>query len=221
MFNIVGKTQTVADTLKCFSETEPDIVFLDIEFPDGSGIDLAKKLVSIDSDIDIVFVTGHPGFALDAFEIYSYDYILKPIDESRVLRTLRQIKKEREFMIGQSLYNTESLEKPSRVAVKAEDEIVLINPREILFLERVDKKVIIHTPNHTYETTETLYNLEAKLPGPFFRSHKACLVNLNQIEKIVPWNNNTYQIIFKESKKEAYLSRRRANELLKHLPVLA
>lgn len=217
---IVGRTQTIEETQKCFAETEPDIVILDIQFPDGSGVDLARKLVGLDPEIDLIFVTAHTGFTLEAFELYSYDYILKPIDESRVVRTIMQIKKERELQF-ESSPSLSTLSDNIRLGIRTEKEIVLINSDDILFIERAGKSVYIHTIDGTVETRETLHNLESKLRGQFFRSHKACLVNINQIEKIIIWNNNAYQISFRKSNKEAFLSRRRSNELLRLLDVLA
>lgn len=217
---IVGRTQTIEATKECFIETEPDIVILDIQFPDGSGVDLARKLVMLDSDIDLVFITAHPGFTLKAFELYSYDYILKPIEESRVIRTIMQIKKERELLLDSSpLSKNSSNNGGIRLGIRTENEILLINSEDILFIERAGKSVYIHTTDNSVETKETLHNLESKLPSNFFRSHKACLVNLNHINKIVPWNNNAYQIKFKKSEQDAFLSRRRTNELLRLLDV--
>lgn len=212
---IVGKTQTIDETQKCFVETEPDIIILDIQFPDGSGMDLAKKLVMLDLGINIVFIAAHPRFTMEAFELYSYDYILKPIDESRVKRTIMQIIKKRKLQP-----HFTPIDRNIKLGIRTDNEIVLINSEDILFIERTDKKVYIHTVDDTVKIKETLYNLESKLQGHFFRSHKACLVNINKIEKIKFWSNNAYQIKFKKSDKEAFLSRRRYSELLGQLNVL-
>lgn len=212
---ILHKAQTSREALDCFLKNKVDVIFLDIGFADGSGIELAKKMMSFDPDITMVFVTGNPKFALDAFEIYSYDYILKPIDEVRVLRTVKRIIKEK----TSSLRTKEEKEIPL-VALKNGKEIILINSSEILFLERVGNLVKIHSLKGEYETTEPLTNLQQKLKGSFFRSHKSCIVNLKWIDKIVAWNSNTYQIHFKNSKKKADLSRRKAHEIFKVLPLI-
>lgn len=213
--NIVGKAQSLEEARQLFLETEPDIVVLDIEFPDGSGVDLARELTKLDPEIDLIFITAHPGFTLEAFELYSYDYILKPIDDDRVRRTMMQIKREREALPVLSLLHDKSvIERNFKLGIRVENEIILLNSQDILFIERSGKNVHIHTNDKVIETKETLYNLESKLSGQFFRSHRSCLVNINKIEKIVVWNENTYQIMFKKSTKEAFLSRRRAGDLL-------
>ncbi len=220
--SVVGQAQTVEEARQRFMETEPDIVFLDIQFPDGSGMDLARELVRLDPDIDLVFVTAHPGFTHEAFELYSYDYILKPIDENRVIRTIMQIKKEREtqqeyYPLKQKATNDKNI----ILGVKKDSELLLINSKDILFIERVGKNVLIHTVNGTLKTNETLKNLENILAGQFFRSHKACLVNINKIEKIIFYSYNAYQIKFKKSDKEAFLSRRRAAGLFQLFAILS
>lgn len=109
----------------------------------------------------------------------------------------------------------------ARFGVKNGDEVFFVNTREILFLERIGKKVMIHSNNCEYETSVSLCYFEKKLQGSFFRAHKSYLVNLDLIEKVVSWNENTYQIRFKNSKKEACLSRRQFFAMAKLLPVLS
>ncbi|MFY9174312.1 MAG: LytTR family DNA-binding domain-containing protein [Peptococcia bacterium] len=218
---IVAKAQSIEEARNCFMETEPDIVILDIQFPDGSGVELAREFTKLDPEIDIVFVTAHPGFTLEAFELYSYDYILKPVDESRVCRTIMQIKRERENLPESSLvYDNALIERNIKFGIRVENEILLLDSQDILYIERLGKSVLIHTLDKVIETKETLINLENKLRGQFFRSHRACLVNINKIEKIVLWSENAYQIKFKQSTKEAFLSRRRSGELLQLFEII-
>lgn len=218
---IVAKAQSVEDARRCFLETEPDIVILDIQFPDGSGVELGRELVKLDPEIDVIFITAHPGFTLEAFELYSYDYILKPIDEDRVRRTMMQIKKEREAQADSSLISNKKISDENiKIGVRTENEIVLLNSQDILFIESSGRSVLIHTKDRVIESKETLRNLESRLAGQFFRSHKACLVNINKIDKIVFWSENAYQIKFKGSEKEAFLSRRRSSDLLGLFEVL-
>ena len=68
------------DTIKIVKSQKPDLALLDIELPDMQGIDLAEKLRIINPDLYIVFITAHEDYSLDAFRLYAYDYILKPID---------------------------------------------------------------------------------------------------------------------------------------------
>ncbi len=214
--SVVGKASTVQDAYYQILQTEPDVVILDIHFPDGSGIKLAERLFSADIDFNVVFLTVDPNFTLDAYKMYSYDYILKPFDENRVIRTIMRLKKQKEK--GYPTQISEKTEAPYRIAVKKGQEIVLINPETIIFLEKAAKKVTIHhCSDIKYELTDTLERLEKELNRNFFRSHKSYLINVDYIQKIVPWNENTYQIHFKNTNKQAALSRRKFNELLERI----
>lgn len=208
----VRTASTVKEVYEQVLKTEPDIIFLDIHFPDGSGLELAESLLSAGLDVKVVFVTLNPSFTLDTLKMYSYDYILKPIDESRVIRTIMRLKKQKAKESPDRIFQkTDTL---YRLAVKKGKELVLIDPRTIIFLEKVRKKVTIHCREGKYELTDTLERLEKKLSHPFFRCHKSFIVNINFIQKVVPWNENTYQIHFIDTTKEAPLSRRKYDELL-------
>ncbi|KKM09591.1 hypothetical protein SY88_18585 [Clostridiales bacterium PH28_bin88] len=217
---VVAKAQTVQETVRKAMKNEPDVAFLDIQFPDGSGIELATELRAIDPDLDVIFVTAHSDFTLEAFQLYSYDYILKPIDENRVIQTVKRLKKERDAFIDQSSLLVEKLNTPRRLAIKQGQDILLIDPAKIMFLERVDNKVLIHCTDCSYETAGPLHELEARLGQGFFRSHRSYIINLEHVEKIVSLNDNTYQILFGKKSKEAFLSRRRVADLLERLPSL-
>jgi len=213
--SVVGKASTIQDAYRQILQTEPDIIFLDIHFPDGSGIDLAERLFSSGMDINIIFITTDPSFSLDAFNVYSYDYIIKPVDENRLLRTITRLKKQIE--LKSPAHISEKKEEPCRIAVKKEKEIILIDQETIIFLEITGKKITMHCFDNKYELTGTLDQLEKKLAHNYFRSHKSYLVNIYCIQKIVPWNDNTYLIYFKNTTEQAALSRRKYQELLERM----
>lgn len=215
--SIIGKTETAADTIKMANENEIDVALLDIDFPDGKGIELAKKLQSLDPDIDIVFVTAYADYSLEAFNIYSYDYILKPIDENRVIQTVNRLLEEKKLSAEKTFHLLEKFNSIHRLAIKSGTEIEFINMDEILFLERNNKKVTIYCENSILDTYESLNSLENKLNNHFFRSHKSYIINIELIEKISSWNKNIYQIFFKNSSKQAQLSRRKSNALLEQI----
>jgi two-component system LytT family response regulator len=81
---VIGTAENAKDTIKLTIEHNPDLAFLDIELPDMKGIELAEKLREIKPDLAIVFITAHQEYSLNAFKLYAFDYILKPIDEERI-----------------------------------------------------------------------------------------------------------------------------------------
>ena len=85
---VIGAADNAKDAIALVREHNPDLAFLDIELPDIKGIELAERLREIKPDLAIVFITAHQEYSLDAFKLYAFDYILKPIDEERVKSTL-------------------------------------------------------------------------------------------------------------------------------------
>ncbi|MEK3978587.1 response regulator [Psychrobacillus sp. FSL K6-2836] len=92
---IIGKYSNPLEGLESFAAHKPDILFLDIEMKEMNGIKLAEKIESLDSKMDIVFVTAYDEYALEAFNVHAVDYILKPIEKSRLEKTVRRIQQRR------------------------------------------------------------------------------------------------------------------------------
>lgn len=92
-FNIVGSFLDANEALQRLKELSPEIVFLDVEMPSLSGIEVSKKLKEFNSNIQIVFVTAHEKYALDAFKVSAIDYMLKPITKDSVNETVKKLLK--------------------------------------------------------------------------------------------------------------------------------
>jgi two-component system, LytTR family, response regulator len=209
---VVGKALTIKETIHKALLLSPNVLFSDIKFPDGLGINAVQELLPVLPNLKVVFVTAHSDFMPEAFRLYSYDYILKPIDENRVLRTICRIKQSVPESSG-----TGDHDSCLRFPLKYGSDILLLEPAAILFLEHKLRKTIIHFINKTYSVSEPLSYFEQKLGKRFFRAHKSYLINLDRVEKITAWNENCYQIHFCDSQKEALLSRRRYRELTERL----
>jgi len=89
---IAGKFQNAADALRQVGELNPDVVFLDIDMPEISGLEAAERLNEMNGNIEIVFVTAHHEYAIKAFELAALDYVLKPVNVDRLTRTLARLK---------------------------------------------------------------------------------------------------------------------------------
>lgn len=165
-----------------------DIAFLDIDMPGLNGLQLAKKVQQFNQSIAIIFSTGFSEFAVDAFELSAFDYLLKPYTEERVLLSIYRLLKTR--------YSRKNGVKiADKIPFWVQERLVLFAPeKEIYFVQSDQKKrVLISTAKGTFETTLTLKELEDKLkPYNFLRTHKGYIVNMNKISEIIPWFNNTY-----------------------------
>ena len=106
---VIGAADNAKDAIALVREHNPDLAFLDIELPDIKGIELAERLREIKPDLAIVFITAHQEYSLDAFKLYAFDYILKPIDEERVKSTFQRIYKMLEISKKSNTFpNTET-----------------------------------------------------------------------------------------------------------------
>jgi len=112
---VIGAADNAKDAIALVREHNPDLAFLDIELPDIKGIELAERLREIKPDLAIVFITAHQEYSLDAFKLYAFDYILKPIDEERVKSTFQRIYKMLEISKKSNTFpNTETC----RISIK-------------------------------------------------------------------------------------------------------
>lgn len=204
-----------SEAIELGSRERIDIAFLDVELESGdtqkNGIVFAKELIKQWPNVKIIFVTSYPVYAIQAFDVHAYDFVVKPIDvdrlKSSVLRTIEEIKRINELV---DLYRLPQV--PDKLLIKANREIRLINYSDILFVEKSGKAVVIQTKDSECEARYTLAELEELCPSYFMRTHKSFLVNLKKIKNIAEIGDRTYEILFYESKKIAILSRYKIQE---------
>lgn len=169
---------------------EYQAAFLDIDMPDMNGLELAHVLVKKYEHLSLVFATAYPGYALEAFELYSVDYILKPYDEERIKKTVRKLADR------SGLTHDEAA-----LAVKTKDQTFFIRPSHILYIEARNSGNVIKTLNRTYSVREDMRTYEDRLqPYNFFRCHRSYLVNLAHVKEIIP-SGRTYQIVLNTNDK--------------------
>lgn len=225
---VVGEAASGEEVLAQVKGLNPDVLFLDIQMPDASGIDIARQLIEEKIHPVVVFVTAYDQYAVEAFEINAIDYVLKPIHEERLAETISRLKKrlengeakfEREAGPDQDLASDEHkahgdstqeyLKKldfiyttlnPTGHKLKIEENgrIYLVPSSEILYATIEDRLVRIVTEQRTYLSNYSLCDLEGILGSSFLRVHKSYLANLEKIDSIVPWFNNTYNLIMKD-----------------------
>lgn len=211
---VVGTAENTSDTIALIREQSPDLAFLDIELPDMKGIELAEKLREIKPDIEIVFITAHQEYSLDAFKLYASDYILKPIDEERVKSTFRRIHK---MLETSKKSNIPPYAETCRISINLGNERVFIKLDEIFYIEKSGRHTLIYCTNGKFKTRQTLQEMEKHLGRKFFRSHKSFIINTDRIERIVTFPNSSYyEVKFNNCEDKALLSRDRIHELMKY-----
>lgn len=203
----VEVAEVITDSLEAVQQVnhhKAQVVFLDIDMPGLNGLDLACKLREEDQDLCLVFATAHPDHALEAFEIYSFDYILKPFNEERIIKTMHRIKNR----FSQPDYLEDDL-----IIFEAEGRQIILRPKEIAFIESRDHKTRVRTQHyHDLVINQDLQSLEERLTSRgFFRCHRSYLVNTSYITMIDRFRYS-YDIVL-NSGERIPLSRRHMMEL--------
>jgi two-component system response regulator LytT len=204
--DVIGEAENMEDASAQIEQLMPDVVFLDIQLAEGSGLDLARKLLSVDRRPEIVFATAYDEYALKAFELEAVDYILKPFDEYRIQQSVEKICKLHDLRDGSQplhmLQRSVSHERTDKLAITVEDRILLLNTSKILYISSVEGKTVIVTEDAQYTVSDSLVTFEQKLHNnSIVRVHRAFLVNLDGIVEIQPWFHSTYNLIMKNGSK--------------------
>lgn len=176
---LIGSNDNPVNAIHEISALQPDIVFTDIEMPLLTGTEVSKYF---DKKIKVVFTTAHPGFALEAFELGSYDYLLKPIKYQRFLQCIQRLKPETE-----PEKSTTPDEVLNHVYVQSgtKGQMARIKLEDILYIESLNNYIIIHLPDNKHIVYLTLKEMLLTLPETTFsRIHKSIIINDDKIRLI-------------------------------------
>ncbi|RBW71507.1 LytR/AlgR family response regulator transcription factor [Bacillus taeanensis] len=194
---------------------EPDVIFVDIEMGDMSGLELVSAIQKIKKPPLVIFATAYPDYAAKAFRYQALDYLLKPFDEEQLEDTMERIHQE---LTKKTLTPTFKEPTIGKLAVEDEGKIVYLIPEEIIYFYREERETIVCTKDKSYRMKTSLKELEQKLVSfSFFRTHKSYFVNLNSVKELIPWFNGAYQIKLFGSTEEIPVSRNYVKALREHL----
>jgi two-component system, LytTR family, response regulator len=216
-FELVGEAPDGEKALALVEATKPNVVFLDVEMPNMTGIECAKKIQDINPKIFIIFATAHEEYMPAAFEVYASDYITKPFKIERLIQTLDRIKtlhNQQDVMTLTSIMRHEKgLDK---LLIKNKEGISFVDMEDILLIQREDRSTVVYTSDDRYVTSDGLSELEERLDKTvFFRSHKSYIINLSMVHKIYPYGRWTYIIKLKNTDKDALLTHEKFEEMEK------
>ena len=201
---IVGECSG-ADAAAVIARTRPHIMFLDVQMPEIDGFDLLGQ-IGERAVPAVVFVTAYDAFAVKAFEVQALDYLLKPFDDARFLRTLDRAKQR----VVAPAPKTEMYRR--RFLVRVQERIVVVNATDIDWIEAADYYVTIHAGGRTYLLREPLADLEKALdPAVFFRVHRSAIVNIGRIREIHPMFRGDSVLVLTDGA-QVKLSRSRRDE---------
>ncbi len=172
---ILNTFENPIDALKFIQSNNIDLIFLDIEMPELSGIDLLKKMENPPATI---ITSAYPQYAIQGFELDVLDYLIKPISNERLNKSILKAKEYLEVRKN----------KPSEknfLFIKCEKVIEKIFTDDILYIESLHNYVAIHTENKKYVTYNSLKNIESMLPkNKFIKIQKSYIAAINKIDSL-------------------------------------
>lgn len=165
-----------SDALQYLKENKVDLLFLDIQMPDISGIEFYKNL---EEKTMVIFTTAYSEYAVEGFNLNAIDYLLKPYELERFKKAINKAKEFYE-------YNKKETNESNFIFVRADYSLIKIDCNEIIYIESVDDYLKIHlTGKKPIMTLSTLKSIENKLPpSHFIRVHRSYIVALNKIESV-------------------------------------
>jgi two-component system LytT family response regulator len=186
-FTVSGKCADALEAIRTLRRERPDVLFLDVQMPVINGFEL---LGMIDEDLipSVVFVTAHDEYALKAFEENALDYLLKPVEKERLLKTVAKLKKKA-GEVGKPVLSTPEIRK---IPCIHSSRIKLIDVADVEFIRSDETGVHVGTPVGELYTELTLQVLENKTN--LVRCHKQFLVNMDRLDEILLRENMLAEI---------------------------
>lgn len=176
---ITSLCKNAIDAFKIINEQNIDLIFLDINMPEISGLSFAK---SINKNIKIIFTTAYREYAIDGFDLRAVDYLLKPISFDRLLQAIDKYLDENVIVSKPTVQEQETI-KNNYIFVRSDRKMVKINFEEILYIESIGDYIKIFLTDKNVITRENISGVEAKLPkNNFIRTHRSYIASVNKIE---------------------------------------
>jgi two-component system LytT family response regulator len=203
---IAGECANGGEAVRTLARQVPDILFLDVQMPELDGFEVVRAIEQ--TRPLIIFTSAYDEYALRAFEVHAFDYLLKPFDRKRFREALHraktQLTKERSESPDSRLVAlfeqlTSGHKMPDRVAIRTNGRVVFLKVEDIDWVEASDNYVCLHCGKDTHILRETMSQLEIRLdPARFLRVHRSTIVNLDRIKELQPWFRGDYRVILRD-----------------------
>jgi two-component system, LytTR family, response regulator len=219
--DLIGECSDGFSGLKAINETQPDLVFLDIQMPKLTGFEMLELL---DELPEVVFTTAYDQYAIQAFELNAADYLMKPFAKQRLRQAVDKVierfksKHSNKELVQNLISHVHN--KPQnidRIVVKAGSKIHVIPIDEVEQLEAQDDYVMIHSASGRFLKKETMAYYEQHLPEDrFIRIHRSHIVNISQIQRMEQYGKESYMLVLKNGN-QVSVSKHRIKDLKKEL----
>jgi two-component system LytT family response regulator len=205
---VLAACDTGEQALDAIRAHAPDVAFLDIQMPGLDGFDVVEALEGEEVPA-IVFVTAHDQYAVRAFEVHAFDYLLKPVDDARLRTALARVREreraatpagdtgERMLALLERLHARErGLE---RLVVRTQERAFFLKTETIDWIEAAGKHVNLHVGKTVHPIRASMASLEQELdPASFVRISRSAIVNIDRIQEIQPWFQGDHVVILQD-----------------------
>jgi DNA-binding LytR/AlgR family response regulator len=184
---VVGKASSADEALESAVDRNPDMVFLDIQMPEKDGFRLVDHFQQFMLETKVVFVTAHKEFAIKAFKVAAFDYLLKPVLVDQLKETILRYKASRHHAVDER--NTELFiakkEHPAKIKFNTRTGYILVAPEDILYCEAdINYTTIVFGKDHREVVTVNLGRVEEMLSEcKFYRISRSVLINQHYLSK--------------------------------------
>lgn len=205
---IVRTFTDAIEALNFIKVEEPDVVFMDIDMPEMTGVELTEQLKRSGVRTKVIYATAYDDFAIKAFDQSALDYLLKPYDAERIYSAVLKVKRAKGESEASNSKTPNYDNTIGRLPIWVGEKMLLIDIDEIIFCSVDHNRTTIKTVKSAYEITDGLTHLESRLPKErFMRTHRAYIVNLTKIREISPYFNNTLVLKLEGCSEEIQVSR--------------
>ncbi|MDR7068380.1 two-component system LytT family response regulator [Pseudoxanthomonas japonensis] len=222
---VVGECGDGVSAVAAIRDRSPDLVFLDIQMPAITGLDVVATIGAARMPATI-FVTAYEQFAVRAFEANAVDYLVKPFSRDRFTETLRRAKQRLASARGADADTTARIMQAlaslqqrdaylERLPVREDERVVLVDVDDIVWIKASGNTVRLHLADRVHELRDTMSALAARLdPRRFARVHRSAIINIRRVKDIHPWFNG-YHVVTMDTGQQLRMSRYQHESFLK------
>ena len=223
--DVIATGSNGLEAVDLIQKLEPELVFLDVNMPGLDGLGVIRRLREREVDLPhFVFVTAYDQFAVEAFRLEAMDYLLKPLDKSRLNETIERVRRvvhDRRAPEPQTPAKAAPAAPRTKLMVRSNSRYLIVDANDVIYATIDDGLITLVTTHYEgHSNYRTIEDLQASLDRDmFWRVHRSYLVNINRIKEVVPWFKSSYQLRMDDKKQtEVPVSRvqtRRLRELFK------
>ncbi|CAN5296923.1 LytTR family DNA-binding domain-containing protein [soil metagenome] len=219
---VLGEATNAQEALGLLRSIAYDLVLLDIHMPGGSGLEVAREILTLSPQPAVIFTTAHADHALAAFELQAVDYLMKPIDEDRLRQAVERALADRspapdEGVVAGGGGGADGLA-TGRIPVQQGDRTVLVNAADVICATATRGYSYLKLPDERYLVSWSLTELEERLGPSFFRAHRSHLVNLSHVAELVADYKGSLVLVMDDAQRSRVeVSRRQTGALRRAL----